>query len=213
MTSREIMNALDGAWEERGVIGTRIEIKKDRLTVLWRSGVVLETKFKTEQSGDKIELILESRGMRYAGASSDYATVTDLYLDGGALYFEEDFPITGKSVTKLEKTENSRYGNVTFVDGSVLRELRGEWRDDSGYHTLIFKANTVEINGEKVKIRVVKDSSGGPCRIINDDPSKDGVGYFYMMEYLIDIIIARIMVCDAPPAIYTFRRVKKEDEK
>lgn len=210
MTSREIMTALDGAWEERGVIGTRIEIKKDRLTVLWRSGVVLDTKFKTEQSGEKVNLILASRGMRYAGASSDYATVTDLYLDGGALYFEEDFPITGKSVTKLEKTENSRYGNVTFVENSVLHELCGEWQDDSGYHKLVFKGDTLDINGEKIKIRVVRDASGGPCRIINDDPSKDGVGYFYGMEYLIEAITARIMVCDAPPVIYMFKRVKKD---
>ena len=56
MKDSETRKALDGAWEERGVIGTRIEIKGDKLTVLWRSGVVLETKFKTERDGENIAL-------------------------------------------------------------------------------------------------------------------------------------------------------------
>jgi type I restriction enzyme M protein len=34
---------LEGAWEEPGVIGTRVEIEKDRITVLWRNAPVLET--------------------------------------------------------------------------------------------------------------------------------------------------------------------------
>ena len=208
MKDGEIRRALDGAWEERGVIGSRIEIKKDKLTVLWRGGVVLETKFKTEQSGDVITLRLAQNGMRYKGASSDYATVTEIRFDGGALFFEEDFPITGKSVTKMEKTENSRYGGVKIVDGEVLKQLRGEWRDDDGYHKLVFKGDALEINGEKIKIHVVGASSSGPYRVIDADPSKDGVGYFYGMEYLGDTIAARMMICDAPPVVYTFRKVK-----
>ncbi|MBR6050002.1 MAG: hypothetical protein IKP68_02215 [Clostridia bacterium] len=208
MKDGEIRRALDGAWEERGVVGSRIEIKKDKLTVLWRGGVVLKTKFKAQQCGEVITLRLAQNGMRYNGAPSDYATVTDIHYDGGVLFFEEDFPITGKSVTKMEKTENSCYGNVDIVDGEVLKRLRGEWHDD-GYHKIVFKGDTLEMNGEKIKIHVVKyKSSNDPYRVIDTDPSKDCVGYFYRMEYLGDTIAAHLMVCDAPPVVYTFRKVK-----
>lgn len=209
MITREIRRALDGAWEERGVVGTRIEIKKDCLTVLWRGGVVLETKFGIEQNGERITIVPASRGMRYENASSDYATVSDIYCENGSLFFEEDFPITGKSVTKLEKTENSRYGNVTFADSSVLRDLRGEWRDERNYHTLVFNGDTLEINGEKIKIRVVCDVPDKTFSIIDGDPSKDGVGCFYRMEYRGDRIAARVMVCDAEPETYIFHKMEK----
>ena len=40
---KKIYSELSGAWEERGVIGTRIEIDGDDICVLWRNAPVLET--------------------------------------------------------------------------------------------------------------------------------------------------------------------------
>lgn len=209
MKNGEIRKKLDGAWEERGVVGSRIEIEKDKLTVLWRGGVVLETKFKSEQDGDAVVLKLAQNGMRYKGDSKDYATVTDIHYDGDALFFEENFPITGKSVTKMQKTENSRYGNVKVIDGEVLRELGGKWISDSGYSEMSIKGNTLELDGMKIKIHVVSDAlPDGPFGIIDDDPSKSGIGYFYSVRYNGEVIKAVVPVCDAPSITEIFRKVK-----
>lgn len=209
MKNGEIRKKLDGAWEEPGVIGSRIEIEKDKLTVLWRGGVVLETKFKSEQDGDAVVLKLAQNGMRYKGDSKDYATVADIRFEGDSLIFEEDFPISGKSVTKMQKTENSRYGNVKVIDGEVLRELGGKWISDSGYSEMSIKGNTLELDGMKIKIHVVTDAlPDGPFGIIDDDPSKSGIGYFYSVRYNGEVIKAVVPVCDAPSVTEIFRKVK-----
>lgn len=209
MKNGEIRKKLDGAWEERGVVGSRIEIEKDKLTVLWRGGVVLKTKFKAKQRGDVITLCLAQNGMRYNGAPSDYATVTDIHYDGDALFFEENFPITGKSVTKMQKTENSRYGNVDIIDGEILKQLRGKWRSDIGSYEITIKKDTMELYGKKYKIHVVlRGTSSDPYVIIDADPSKEVIGCYYKMEYDGNVIKATVAVCDAPSITEIFRKVK-----
>ena len=209
MKNSELKRALEGAWEEPGVTGSRIEIEKDKLTVLWRGGVVLETKFNAEQDGDAVVLKLAQNGMRYKGDAKDYATVTDIRFDGDSLIFEEDFPISGKSVSKLKKTEKSRYGNVKIIDGEILRELGGKWISDSGYCEMSIKGNILELDGRKIKIHVVLDAlPDGPFGIIDDDPSKSGIGYFYSVRYNGEVIKAVVPVCDAPSITEIFRKVK-----
>ena len=116
---------LNGAWEERGVIGTRIEIDGKNITVLWRNSPVLTTMFKLKDAEGGAELELKSNGLRYEGSKSDYATVTRIFYSEGRLIFEEHFPITGPSKTELTKTECSRFGNYTVCD-NVLKELQGK---------------------------------------------------------------------------------------
>ena len=133
-------NELNGAWEEPGVIGTRIEISGSRLTVLWRNSPVLETKFSTKKQAGRTDLLPKSRGFRYKSAISDYAELKELYFEDGKLVLIEHFPITGDSETKLEKTDRSRYGDYTIAD-EALNELKGTWIDDHGFLPLVFELN------------------------------------------------------------------------
>ena len=77
---------LCGAWEEPGVIGTRLEIGRGALTVLWRNAPVLETPYSLRREEDgRLVLRLRKTGLRYAGAAEDYGAVTALYLLDGKL--------------------------------------------------------------------------------------------------------------------------------
>ncbi|MBQ7475011.1 MAG: hypothetical protein IJS78_03720 [Clostridia bacterium] len=198
---------LSGAWEEPGVIGTRIEIDGDRLTVLWRNSPVLETVFTVKEEDGGELLVPRKTGMRYAGASSDYAEATRLFYADGALEFEEFFPITGKSSTTLRKTDRSRYGNVAVIDGE-LKNLRGEWIANE-YNRITFRGDVMTLNGRERRVHVVKSGDGsGPLRIIDADASVyewEGMANF---EFYGDRITASLMVCDAPPVRLEFVRRK-----
>lgn len=200
---------LNGAWEEPGVIGTRIEIEGNSITVLWRNAPVLVTKFKKVESEEGVELQLQKSGLRYEQSDSDYATLTKLFYHDGKLEMVEDFPITGESVSTLKRTENSRYGNYEIAD-DVLKELEGTWKDEDGYDELVFSKDTLKNKNQKIKIHVVKsnssDSQSRDFRIIDQDASHYGIFDFVTLEYQDGVLIGRIMVCDAPSPKVIFKK-------
>ena len=198
---KRINDELNGAWEERGVIGTRVEIKDKKITVLWRNAPVLETGFKMKTEGGELKLVLSKNGLRYRGASSDYAHITDLKYGDGRLEMTEYFPITGESKTRLTKTENSRYGNYDIVD-SVLDELQGKWRDEDGYFELAFRKDEMILNGRKTKIHVLKSKSeqtpGRQYLLADADPSVYELQGFSGLSFEGSVISGRRSILDAP---------------
>lgn len=203
-------SAADGNWEERGVIGTRIEISDGTVTVLWRNVPVLVTKFKEEREGDATELVLNERGMRYPSDSRDYATVTKLYLEGETLHFVEYFPITGESRTALTRTDNSRYGNYDIVDDKIAPMLQGDWVADE-YNELHVKGLRMSRDGETTEFHVLAPRGGSPAgeyRIVDVDPSKSGMMEYVNMRFAGGVIRAVIPVCDAPSIELTFIKRK-----
>lgn len=203
---------LTGAWEERGVIGTRLEINKDELTVLWRNTPVLVTKFKVKETEDGYELELKKNGLAYPDSAKEYASVTRVCWQNGRLLFEELFPITGPSKTTLDKTEYSRFGNYT-VHNEVLKELEGTWKDRNGYFTLEFKGDTLCMEGKKIKICALHsnyESTPEDLFIIADaDPSKYELCFISRLEYRAkEILQGYLPVCDARPVDLIFRKVE-----
>ena len=205
---------LDGNWEVPGIIGTRIEIVKSKLTVLWRNSPVLTTHFTCEKAleGKRIDLRLKETGLRYTASQKDYARIASLYWQDGKLYMEEEFPITGQNFQTLEKTENSRYGNVTVEDRNIFPLLKGTWKDQAGYYELTFsKKDTLTVNGHSFTVHIVRDKYEGPddqtYRIIDQDAAKDGLAGFYRLAYTGGIIRGSIMVCDAPSVEVIFEKI------
>ena len=202
---------LNGAWEERGVIGTRIEIDKNDISILWRNSPVLETVFTPVERDGGIELRLKKSGLRNASDSRDYAAVTMLFYRDGKLEFVEDFPISGKSSCVLTKTENSRYGNYDIADG-MLEELRGEWKSKDGFFEVVISGDEMSINGEKTRIRVLRyrDSraDGGRYLIVDRDPSVCEFRGLSRFEYCGGRLTTQMLICDAPPVYVEFEKVK-----
>lgn len=200
---------LDGAWEEPGVIGTRIEIEGRRITVLWRNSPVLVTACKWEKRDGGIELILAHNGMRYEGAASDYGELRSLFYKDGTLLMTEYFPITGESRQTLKKTLQSRYGNYT-VEKEPLKELQGTWRDETGTFTLTFSGDTLTANGTSTRICLLRSNSdpAGSRRykVADKDPAKYEVLHYSHMEYTGGQLTAQMMVFDAPPHVMRFHK-------
>ncbi len=203
---------LDGAWEERGVIGSRVEIDGNRFTYLWRNSPVLETKFRTVKSGDATELILAKKGLRYSGSASEYAEITAVSYSDGRLDITEYFPITGESRTTLTRTENSRYGNYEVVD-EVLKELEGTWKGDDGIFELTFRGDRMTLNGHDTRVHVLRSKSQGTAPndyiIADADPSVYEWRDFARFEYDGASICGRMIVYDAPaPYTVTFHKTR-----
>lgn len=192
------MDKLDGAWEERGVIGMRVEIDGKRLTVLWRGGAVLETRF-SEKDG---VLTLKNTGLRYNGAASDYARITAMTYADGVLTVEEEFPITGKSVTALTRTGNSRYGSCVR-DDTALPSLAGAWERDGS--TLVIDGDTLTLDGRSVKGCLLR-SPDGALTLADADPAKDGLFYFSRLAVAGDALVGTELVLDAGTVQVIFRR-------
>lgn len=208
---KSINKELNGAWEERGVVGTRVEIDDKKITVLWRNAPVLETTFKTKTEGDGLKLVLSKNGLRYSGTFSDYAAITELKYVGGQLEMTEYFPITGESKTSLTKTENSRYGNYDVVD-AVLNELQGKWQDGEGSFELEFHKDEMILNGRKTKIHVLRSKDGPDDRylIADADPSVYELQGFSRFSFDGNTIAGLMTILDAPaPKIVIF---SKSDE-
>ena len=206
---KKIYSELSGAWEERGVIGTRIEIDGDGVCILWRNSTVLETTYKAEERDGGYELVLRKTGMRYAGDAKDYAEVSGLFYNGEELVFTEDFPITGKSESRLTKTENSRYGNYTVCD-EILKELAGTWKSGDGFVEAVFKGDSLTFCGERRKIHVLKpNGTGGVYEIADADPSIYEMRGFSRLEYDGSALRTRMLVCDAPSVQYILTRTEK----
>ncbi len=194
---------LNGNWEERGVIGTRIEIEGNHLTVLWQGAPVLETVFQTETAENgAVVLLPKKRGLRYQTADSDYASVVSLRYEEDRLHFIKDFPITGPSEEVLEKTENSRYGHYTVEDKKMLPILQGDWADENGYFKLRFSKDTLTVQDRKIKIHVLKSKSDSPTQsrylIADADPSRHEIPPFFSIELEGGVLTGRIMIFDAP---------------
>ncbi len=212
MNRKEIEEALNGAWEEPGVIGTRIEIEGKKITVLWRNQPVLETTFEAEEKEGGIALTLKKTGLSYSTDATPYATVTGLFVHDGVLDFDEHFPITGPSRETLKKTALSRYGNVTICD-EVLDELQGAWIDESGsdYFRVSFRGNkmTLTDNGTR-EVHAVRWNgyTSGEVRIIDADPSVYEWRGLGNMIYEGGRIRLQMFVCDAPPMYITFKRAE-----
>ncbi|MBQ7624861.1 MAG: hypothetical protein IJS65_06285 [Clostridia bacterium] len=189
-----------GAFEEPHVIGTRIEIDKKSVAVLWRGGVVLKTPYKAEEADGGVRFVLKNKGLRYEGSATDYASVKDLFFKDGELTYVQQFPITGESRTVLKPTGNSRYGNYDEAEPEVYKELSGRWIDERGCNDLKIKGRTLEFFGTKIKFRLLRPRGGGAYKITDEDPSKDGLYGIGYAEYSPQgIIKITIPVCDAQP--------------
>lgn len=199
---------LEGAWEEPGVIGTRIEIYNSMLTVLWLNSPVLETRFKVKKSGERMEILPKSRGFRYKNDISDYAELKELYYENGTLTLLEYFPITGDSTTKLKKTDRSRYGNYVIAD-EAISELQGTWRDENCFIPLVFKGNVMYLNKNKIKIHLLRadgENASEGLRIVDVDPSVYNWDGLFDFVYDGVKITALLDVCDASPIRFVFRK-------
>lgn len=187
----------EGAWEEPGVIGTRIEIEGRKMTVLWRNSPVLETTFRTKTAGDLIELIPASNELSYTKGGPAYATVVSLVVDGDSLIFTEHFPVTGQSTERLKRTEDSRYGNYDFAD-NIIPELQGEWSTEDGSVTATVSGDVMTFGGVTKRIRILAPKNGGSYRIATDNPAEYEFGYFTRPEYSGGVISAYEIILDGP---------------
>ena len=200
---------LEGAWEEPGVIGTRIEIEGARITVMWRNAPVLQTTFKKKRRDGGTELILAHAGMRYRGDGKDYAQLRSLFYKDGALEMTEDFPITGENRQTLKKTAQSRYGNYTPVK-EPLKELQGTWQDEEGIFTLTFSGDRLTADGRSTRICLLRSNSDPAdsrrFKVADADPARFEVLQFSHMEYTNGELTAGILVLDAPSPLLRFRK-------
>lgn len=191
---------LDEAWEEYGVIGTRIEIHEPNITILWRNSPVLTTKFKKIQKKDGIELVLEKNGLRYENSFSDYATLVRVFYQEEKIEITKFFPITGDAHTILQRTDNSRFGNNKIVD-EILKELEGTWRDEKGFYKLKFQNDELIMNDRKVKVHILHSNSLpdeiAEYKIVDQDPSKMELFNFSRLEYSNGRLIGYQMIYDA----------------
>lgn len=199
-------SVLYGAWEEPNVIGTRVEIGKKHIQILWQGGIVLDTAYAVRETESRIELHLKHCGLRYQGAASDYAEVISLYYTDNALHLQEHFPVTGESETILQKTDKSRYGNYDLADDEILPKLQGIWQDADGYETLCFRADVLTIGTFGTHIHVLKSRSDGRYKIADIDPARHGLYHFCEVFFTEEEITAVLPVCDAPSCIYRFRK-------
>ncbi|MBQ8919615.1 MAG: hypothetical protein IJ056_05875 [Acidaminococcaceae bacterium] len=206
---------LQGFWEPNNY-GTRIEIEGDCFTVLWRNSPVLITTFSVQEDKDGYVVLLKDKGLRYEGASSDYATVTDCRLQDGKMYLHKYFPITGDSEEILSKTTNSRYGNVTVITDEMLPRVTGLWKTADGKFDMKIENGTLTWrfrNSEWEKpeaIAVVRynyERNPESFTIVNKDPSKDYVCHLMPFRYNNGRLITQMLVYDAKAPEMIFEKV------
>jgi hypothetical protein len=212
----KIFHDLDGAWEPKGYIGPRVEIKGNELVRFWMGAPVLKTEFTEEKQGEKTVLHLKKTALCYEGASSSYAMVKECYVQDGGMTFIDDFPITGESTDTLYPTPNSRYGNVTIVDEQALPLLQGTWKQTDYDANLRFFGNVASFGyggsfRNKTKIVTVKNNweNGDRIYVINENPAKSDVCQFEGMYLEAGVLHAYIPVCDASPVMISFLKVEK----
>ncbi|MBR7071318.1 MAG: hypothetical protein IKI29_04060 [Clostridia bacterium] len=206
----QIGKELNGAWEERGVIGTRIEIDGNKLTVLWRSAPVLETTFRMAQKDGLLELKLKHNGLRYQNDVKNYATIRRIIFADGKLEVTQDFPISGESQEILQKTDRTRYGNYE-IDDSILPQLQGTWKSNDGYFEITFHKDKMNFCGLVTRVHALKPkniSNGAELYMIADqDSSVEGWHGFSRLQYYGGILTSTMFVCDAPSVQYIFKKV------
>lgn len=201
--------ALDGAWEEKGVIGTRVEIEGKKICVLWRNSPVLETTFKTRENDGEFTLIPKETGLRYQGSDKDYAEISSIIYKDGKITVKKFFPITGPSEEVLEPTENSRFGAYVFADKRLYKALSGKWTDENGYFTLTFKNDKAEHDGKTTTVRLLVPKASPDsqkCRLVDSDPSNDYLFGLIDLTFDGEHISGIVPVCDAPSIKITFTK-------
>lgn len=205
------MGRFDGAWEEKGVNGPRVEIKDNTLVRLWMASPVLETSFEIVEEGGKVVLKLEHSGLRDSGSVDAYATIKECYYDGAALVMVDEYRFAGETTLRLFPTTNSRYGNVSIINDEILPLLQGRW--ESKYTDLEFDGGVLSIFGhalskpETVTQIVVAKPNGydnGEVKILDKDPSNHSIGSFDYMRYGDGVLKAYVTVCDAQPMEVVF---------
>lgn len=210
-----VKDKLQGFWAPSDY-GTRIEIEGDRFMVLWRNRPVLVTTFSVKEDADGWVVLLDKNGLRYAGASDDYATVKDCRLKDGKLYLKKYFPITGDSEETLSKTTNSRYGNVTVVTDEMLPRLSGLWKTDDGRFEMKIENGTLTWRFNKSKweipeaIAVVRynyERNPDSFTIVNKDPAEDFVCHLLPFRHVGGMLSTRMVIYDAKAPEMLFEKV------
>ena len=211
-----VKEMLQGFWAP-GDYGTRIEIEGDRFLVLWRNSPVLNTTFSVKEDKDGCVVLLKDKGLRYQGASSDYATVTDCRLKDGKMYLHKYFPITGDSEEVLSKTTNSRYGNVTVITKEMLPRLTGLWKTDDGRFEMKIENGMLTWRFNKSKwekpeaIAVVRynyEQNPEIFTIVNQDPSQDYICHLTPFRYNGGLLITHMLVYDAKAPDMIFEKIQ-----
>ena len=196
----DIKKMLEGNWEERGVIGTRIEIEGSEIIFLWRSSHVLTTTFKTDLQPDgRIILKLKKNGLRYE-YGSDYATVEELYFLEGKLHCIKNFPISGISEDILMPTDNSRYGNV-IIDDKLLDTVQGKWFDKDKFTEIEISGDTLKYRDQKTRIHAVVNRNGSSIRgedfkIVDQNAVVDRMFCFEELYCINGSLTGFVLVCD-----------------
>lgn len=210
-----VKEMLQGFWAP-GDYGTRIEIDGDRFMVLWRNRPVLETNFTIKEDADGCLVVLEHNGLRYAGASEDYAAVKECRLKDGKLYFKKYFPISGDSEEVLFKTTNSRYGNVTVITDEMLPRISGLWktadkryelRIENGMLTWRFRKSEWQKPEAIAVVRPNYRLDPEEFLIVNKDPGEDYICHLMQFRHENGKLITHMPVYDAAPPEMVFEKV------
>ncbi len=205
------ISELNGAWEEPGVIGRRIEIDSDKIVILWRGSPVLETKFRSVKREDYSTLYLQQNGLRYKNANYEYAQIKEIKFINDTLEIKEQFPISGESKATLKKTSNTRYGDYD-IDDSILEEIKGIWKSQDGYFEIKINNDELSLNGKKTNIHILRSRSeyepSNRYIIADVDPSVDGFQGFTRFIYENGILSTTMIVLDAGTIEYIFQKVK-----
>ncbi len=208
-------DGLNGAWEEPGVIGVRIEISEPDLLYLWRNSPALETKFKKSFEDGDVVLNLDKTGLRNTPGEEPYAEITEIRINGGNMNIKEEYKIAGASELVLRRTKNSRYGNYRIRD-DLLSEIQGEWTGGE-YHDLSVNGDVLTLGYEKRKVKIhlleanSKYSDNMIFEIRDADPSKYTFGEYGRLEYIRSSrqIVGYMFICDGPTAIIRFEKKEK----
>ena len=207
---------LEGAWEPE-YIGTRIEIKGDHLTILYRNRIVLDTNFALLTDGEVKILRLANNRLSYRDDKDDYAVIDKLYLENNQLHFETTYNIIGKDEEILNKTEASRYGDVEIVDDKFLPKLQGKWKAPNANFILEIKGNVMicrysdgsEMDRNEITVIHNNDESDpNYCHIIHKDPAvMEGVGIFTRFTYENGKLITYEIIFDADSPCLEFEKI------
>ena len=201
------MHRFDGAYEP-GHIGPRVEIEGEQIVILWRGAPALTTTFTVSRQGEKDVLILADNSLRQTPDSEPYATVSEIYFEGGRLVVTKDFPFSGLDTDVLERTENSRYGNVTLVTDELLPLVQGRWGDDTGFNDLLIEGDILTSCDTKTQIIGVRYNYelGERLYIRDIEPSRESIACYRALYYEGGELHAVVEVCDAPSMEFTLKR-------
>lgn len=208
------MDRFNGAWEEKGVIGPRVEIQGNRLVRLWNANIVLETDFETFEEGGKTVLKLVHSGLRDSSSIDPYATIKECYYDGAALVFIDEYRFAGETELRMTPTSNSRYGNVTIVSDEVMPQLQGKW--ESKYTDLLFEGSFLSISGHGLnkpesvtQVVAVKHNSqdSDEIFIIDKDPAKKSIGTYTSIIFCDGSLKAYVRVSDTQSMEVAFTKL------